>query len=81
MIRNSCCVKNLCKIALDCDVNVSDLAKPLVKSNLKFSEVPEDFDWKINLVKELLQTRANLYVVHGFDNEELSDIINTICTN
>ena len=73
--------KNLCKIAFDCDVNVSDLAKPLVKSNLKYSEVPEDFGWKIILVKELLQTRANLYVVHGFDNEELSDIINTICTN
>ena len=60
--------KNLNTIADDCNVLVDNLSKNFVEQNLTFSKLPDDQNWKIPLIYELLDLRSNNVFVNNFMN-------------
>ena len=59
----------------DCNVLVDNLFKNFVKQNLTFSKLPDDQDWKIPLIYELLDLRSNNVSVNDLNYHEFNDII------
>ena len=44
-------------------------------------ERPEGVEWKVGLIKELVEATCGNVVVPGLDSEELSSILNLLCTD
>ena len=66
MINEQFYVK-ICTIADDCSVLVDNFSKNVVKQNLTFSKLPDDQNWKIPLIYELLDLRSNNFSVNDFN--------------
>ena len=49
--------KNLDNISNDCNVTVDNLTKRIVKNSLKYAEIPEDEQWRVPIVNELLNLK------------------------
>ena len=67
--------------------NITRCCGPLVSSgnlqrNLKYAPVPADEEWKVEVVKELLEVRWNEKEIESihFNKEELDDILMTLCS-
>ena len=72
---------NMRKIMLLTDRNcISDVGKDDVK-NIQYAKVQEEDRWKINIVNEIIETRAEQLYVDNMAQEELDDILWMICTN
>ena len=72
--------RNLFSIANDCSVNPSDLSKMFVKKQIKYFDVPLDHAWKVQVLKELLNTRMNNLYVEGFNDYVITEMINMLCS-
>ena len=68
-------------IANDCNVHQSTLTKSTVKHRLVYAPVPDDSNWKIHILAELLDVRKNNYVIHDFIHNETTEMINFICND
>ena len=66
---------NLRNIARDCQV------KSLVKSSMKYYDVPEQQEWRIPLLHNLLFVRSKDWIVDEFDDHELEEMIAYVCTS
>ena len=75
IIGRSLC-KNLNSIAEDCNILVDILSKHVVKQNLTFSRIPEDQNWKIPLLCELINLRSNIISVDNLNYRECDNVIN-----
>ena len=73
--------KNLDNISYDCNVTVDNLTKNIVKNNLKYAEIPEDDQWRVPIVNELLNLNHDQFHVEGFYDDEIKDIITFLCTD
>ena len=67
--------KNLNTFADDCNVLADNMSKDFVKQNLTFSKLPDDQNWKISLIYQLLDLRSKHFSVHDFNYHEFNDII------
>lgn len=72
---------NLTNIARECNTEIMSLCKNYVKSNLKFADVPDDQQWKVPILVELLNVRSNNLMINDFANRETTDMINFLCSN
>ena len=78
---NSITGKNLRNILLLCNKNsISSLSGNDI-DNLTYNQVPEDESWRIDHLNELLNIRSNSLEVPGFTSDEITDIINIVCTS
>ena len=61
---NTVLCKHLHSLARDCNMNIDNLDKFVVKQNVKYFKTPAGVEWKILLLKELLDIRnmCNLFV-------------------
>ena len=73
--------RTLCKIGLDCGVAPSDLSANLVKSSLQYFPVPDDQQWRVPLLLELLDARSDKMTIENLTSNQISDIIDNICTS
>ena len=71
--------RNLNNIAADCNLLVTELSKNIIISTLKFSVIPPNEEWRIPLLKELLEIRNDDYALIGFANDDISQIIEFLC--
>ena len=55
------------------------LSKILVKKQIKYFDVPLDHAWKVPVLQELLNTRTNNWIVEGFDDYVITEMINILC--
>ena len=68
-------------IMLQCDKNslhslmISDI------DALVYFPIPDQEVWRIDLIRELLDTRLDIIDVPGFSSEEITDIINFACVS
>ena len=70
---------NLRQILLLIDkTNIDDLCSQDALS-IEYKEVPENEEWRIPFVKELINIRHGDLKVDGFSVEELAEILNDIC--
>ena len=73
---------NLRNIARDCRVtSVKELTHVLVKSNMKYHDVPEEEEWRVSLLHNLLSVRSKDWIVDDFDDQELGEIIAYVCAS
>ena len=71
-------LNSLCKLS-----NVSDikfLTPKCVKSNMRHFSIPEDEQWRVSPVTELLQVRKNSRSLPGFSTDEIKNMLDYICT-
>ena len=78
---NTVLCKNLHSIARDCNMNIDNLDKFVVKQNVKYFKTPAGVEWKILLLKELLDIRNMCNLLDEFEDHEISDMINFLCTD
>ena len=78
---NSVTVSNLSQIMALC--NKSSIIKlEVFDSNLvKYHPTPIEEGWRIDILRELIDTRFNCCVIDGFSTSELDDIMEYVCTS
>ena len=59
----------------------SELSSCRVKSNMKYFPLPENENWRVPLIKELLDVKAQNLTLTGFTNKEIDDLIVYACTS
>ena len=61
--------------------NIRELESFEVKESLSYNPVPEDQQWRIGFLREMIDVRAGDLEVDGFSVKEISEIIENICTS
>ena len=72
--------KTVSNIAMDCRVERGELSRVTVKNIRYFPPLPED-EWKVKLLRELLDIRDGRAAVPGLGYEEITAMITEICCN
>ena len=50
-------------------------------NDLRYFKVPENEIWRVNLLKELLDSRLDNIEIPGFSHEEISELIDFVCVS
>ena len=69
------CISN---IAAEVDTPAAGLTSSIVKSKMKYYQVPEDQKWRVPILKELMNDKLT---IPGFTESELNTIKNHLCTS
>ena len=72
---------NLVNIAKDSDTDLSDLSSQLIKEKMKFVHVPEQDEWKIPILNELLKVQNDCLTLSEFDRNDRNDMIKMLTTS
>ena len=72
---------NLVQIARECKVKTSELNPAIVKSEMRYSEVPDDESWRVPLLHNLLSIRAKEWSLENFGSKEINDMVYDVCAN
>ena len=78
--------KTLCYIAEECNVErdcVLHISPNYVKKSIKYCKLEDDENWKVEMGRELMESRDRhgSAVIPGFDQIELNEMLDYICTN
>ena len=60
--------------------SISELKSSSVKADFKYKPVPEQEMWRMSILEELLEVRENKFEISGFDQEEIEEILEFVCT-
>ena len=73
--------RTLQRIKVECGIpaDVKDLHPGIVKKNMKYCKVKEGEEWRVNILKELLEVKAKDLKINGFENEEIEILIQHLC--
>ena len=55
------------------DIKCDDVDK------LVYADLPMTEEWRVNIIRELMQTRRDDIEVPGFSKDDISDILNSVC--
>ena len=69
------------QIARECKVKTSELNPAIVKSEMRYSEVPDDESWRVPLLHNLLSIRAKEWSLENFGSKEINDMVYDVCAN
>ena len=72
--------RTLEKISHECAVDPSILTPRAVKDNLRYFPVPQAECWRIDLLQELLDTRKKRCEIADFNSDQITTMIDDICT-
>ena len=72
---------NLLNIAKDSDTGLENLTSQLIKEKIKFVHVPEQDEWKIPIVNEVLKVQSDCLTLSEFDKNDMKDIIKMLTTS
>ena len=72
---------NLLNIAKDSETDLSDLSSQLIKEKMKFVHVPEQDEWKIPILNELLKVQNDCLTLSEFDRNDWNDMIKILTTS
>ena len=78
---NSITGKNLRNILFLCNKDTINSLKEDDINRLEYNPIPENEAWRIDLLTELLDTRSSITEIPGFTPEEITEIINFVCTS
>ena len=72
---------NLRNIAKDCHTKTLDELSPsTVKNNMRYFEVPENEEWRVSLLHNLLLVRSKQWTVDQLEDRKLEHMIYEVCT-
>ena len=72
---------NLQKIANESNTNIEDLSSQIVKEKMKFFQVPEQDEWKIPVVYELLNVQNDSLSLNEFDRNDMNEMLKMLTTS
>ena len=72
--------QNLRNIVNRCQTSLADLTVHDVKSKIKYRELPEEEQFRIPILREMLDARDNNTTVDGLSKKDMNDIIRYVCT-
>ena len=72
--------QNLRNISDRCQTSLADLTIPEVKSKVRYRELPEEEEFRIPILREMLDARNNNTTVDGLSRKDMKDIIRYVCT-
>ena len=72
--------QNLRNISDRCQTSLADLTIPEVKSKVRYRELPEEEEFRIPILREMLDARNNNTTVDGLSRKDMNDIIRYVCT-
>ena len=72
--------RNMNDIARKCNVSIEQVTPELVKTNLKYKEVPDDQKWRLPILDDLILERNDMLQIEGFTKEELDIMLDDLCT-
>ena len=74
--------KNLRKISSKCGLtNLEELNCQIVKSSLKYFQIPENETWRLGGINDMLDIYAENYFIDNFEHNDLDDILKIACTS
>ena len=68
--------QNLRKIG----THIEGLTPTIVKSRLKFRELPQEEEWRIPILLEILEARRNNVSIDGLRRRDKNEILHYTCT-
>ena len=72
--------RNLHNIGQACNISPCNLTTQIIKSDLKYSVIPDSEKWRASAVQELLDIRGNKIDLPGFSDYEVSTMLDIVCT-
>ena len=73
--------KNLAEICSSCNVSKEEITPNLVKNQMRYFPLPENEKWRIPALIDLLNVQKNQMEVQGFNNQEIHQMIEFLCTS
>jgi hypothetical protein len=73
--------KNLFNLSRELDCEIEELSSSFVKANLEFKPLPDEEQWRIPLLLNLLDIRNDSMGLDHFRKRDIEDLIQDICTN
>ena len=70
--------RSICSIAAEVDTPAARLTPSIVKTKMKYFQVPDEQKWRIPILRELMDGKIT---VPGFTEEELNTMKNYLCTS
>ena len=70
---------NLMKIPRECEVEPANLSTFIVKSTMRYSKVPQEETWRLQVLKELLSVRFGETELNNFEENEINAMIDMLC--
>ena len=55
--------------------------EPTDIDSLVYSPIPENEQWRVNVAKDLLEARHHEEFLPGFSQEEITDMLNFVCSS
>ena len=65
-------------ISVECNSSKDSLTSATVKKSMKYFSVPDNEQWRVGILTELLSETIE---IPGFASQEIEDIKNYICTS
>ena len=73
---------NLRKIASKCSLtNIDELNCQMVKSNLKYFQIPVSETWRLGVLSDMLAIKAENYFIDNFEHNDVDNILIIACTS
>ena len=63
------------------ELNSDILTVNTVNQNMRFFDIPEDQEWRISALKDLIDVRNGSKTLCNMDMEDISQMINLLCTS
>ena len=74
--------RTLATLANNCNLSNPDLlTSQCVKRNLNYFAIPDNEEWRRQSVLELLQLRDQTLSLEGFSEDEVTTMLNNVCTS
>ena len=73
--------KNLRNIMLLCQKDNTETLTICDLKDLEYFKVPENEYWRVNVLKELLETRLENSAIPGFSQQEITEMIEFVCVS
>ena len=71
----------LSKLSLMYNVDRSRLSAKMVKEKLCYRPMPAGKAWPVEIVRELMESRDQQLVIPGFDNDNIMEMLDSICSS
>ena len=72
--------KTLSRICADTNLRRTSLSSASVKKNMLYFPVPAGQEWRCDMILELLNVRGSTLWIDKFEHDEMTTIINHLCT-
>ena len=73
--------RTLANISLECDAAVAMLTPKLVRTCQVYHPIPDDQKWRVPLLMELLGARSSYFKIEHLTSDEVSKLIDDVCTS